>query len=150
MLCRPPMIAAFSGLNRRPRSSRSFALSFFSKMCYNDIRQGFALFERRIATVYTPRYHNEQTDLLINALLSLGTAEEAYRFLEDVLTVQELKSITQRLEVAVMLREKVTYQDIAHKTGASTATISRVNRSLQYGADGYALVLDRLQEAQQK
>lgn len=100
--------------------------------------------------MYTPRYHNEQTDLLINALLSLGTAEEAYRFLEDVLTVQELKSITQRLEVAVMLREKVTYQDIAHKTGASTATISRVNRSLQYGADGYALVLDRLQEAQQK
>ena len=80
--------------------------------------------------MFTPRYHNEQTDLLMDALL-------------------QLKSITQRLEVAVMLRRKVTYQEIAHQTGASTATISRVNRALQYGADGYTLVLDRL-EAQQK
>ena len=63
----------------------------------------------------------------MDALLKLQTPEEAYRFLEDVLTVQELKSITQRLEVAVMLRRKVTYQEIAHQTGASTATISRVN-----------------------
>lgn len=97
--------------------------------------------------MFMPRYHNDQTDLLMKALLTLETPEEAYRFLEDVLTVQELKSITQRLEVAVMLREKVTYQEIAHKTGASTATISRVNRSLQYGADGYTLVLDRLADA---
>lgn len=101
--------------------------------------------------MFTPRFRNEQTDLLVQSLLTLETSEEAYRFLEDVLTVQEMKSITQRLEVAVMLRQKVTYQDIAHHTGASTATISRVNRSLQYGADGYNLVLDRLsQEAQQK
>ncbi len=103
--------------------------------------------------MFTPRYQNDQTDLLIQALLALDTPEEAYRFLEDVLTVQELKSITQRMEVAVMLRQKVTYQDIASKTGASTATISRVNRSLQYGADGYTLVLDRLgynADAQQK
>ena len=63
--------------------------------------------------MFTPRYHNEQTDLLMDALLQLKTSEEAYRFLEDVLTVQELKSITQRLEVAVMLRRKVTYQEIA-------------------------------------
>ena len=83
--------------------------------------------------MFTPRYHNEQTDLLMDALLQLKTSEEAYRF----------------LEVAVMLRRKVTYQEIAHQTGASTATISRVNRALQYGADGYTLVLDRL-EAQQK
>ena len=95
--------------------------------------------------MFTPRYQNEQTDLLIRALLTLQTPEDAYRFLEDVLTVQELKSITQRLEVAVLLREKVTYQDIAHQTGASTATISRVNRSLQYGADGYRRVLDGLE-----
>lgn len=94
--------------------------------------------------MFTPRFQNEQTALLMKALLALQTEDEAYRFLEDVLTVQELKSITQRLEVAVMLRDKVTYQDIAHQTGASTATISRVNRSLQYGADGYQLVLDRL------
>lgn len=102
-------------------------------------------------TVFTPRFHNEQTDLLVKSLLTLEGQEEAYRFLEDVLTVQELKSITQRLEVAVMLRQKVTYQDIASRTGASTATISRVNRSLQYGAEGYNLVLDRLfPETQQK
>lgn len=100
--------------------------------------------------MFTPRYHNDQTDLLIKALLTLETPEEAYRFLEDVLTVQELKSVTQRLEVAIMLREKITYQEIARKTGASTATISRVNRSLQYGADGYNLVLDRLSEVKEE
>ena len=93
--------------------------------------------------MFIPRYQSEQTDLLMRALLALETTEEAQRFLEDVLT--ELRSITQRLEVAVLLRQKVTYQEIAHQTGASTATISRVNRALQYGADGYRLVLDRLQ-----
>ena len=96
--------------------------------------------------MFIPRYHNEQTDLLMDALLQLKTSEEAYRFLEDVLTVQELKSITQRLEVAVMLRRKVTYQEIAHQTGASTATISRVNRSLNYGNDGYELVFGRMEK----
>ena len=95
--------------------------------------------------MFIPRYQSEQTDLLMRALLALETTEEAQRFLEDVLTVQELRSITQRLEVAVLLWQKVTYQEIAHQTGASTATISRVNRALQYGADGYRLVLDRLQ-----
>lgn len=94
--------------------------------------------------MFTPRIQNEQTDLLMRALLSLSSTEEAYRFCEDVLTVQELKSITQRLEVAVMLKHKITYQEIAKKTGASTATISRVNRSLLYGADGYHLVLKQL------
>ena len=95
--------------------------------------------------MFTPKFRTKQTDLLMEALLSLQTAEEAYRFCEDVLSVQELKSITQRLEVAVMLRKKVTYQEIAKTTGASTATISRINRSLTYGADGYVLALDRLQ-----
>ncbi len=95
--------------------------------------------------MYTPRFQNEQTDLLMRALLCLRSTDEAYRFCEDVLTIQELKSITQRLEVAVLLRRKVTYQEIAAQTGASTATISRVNRSLLYGADGYTAVLDRLQ-----
>ncbi|MEA5016005.1 MAG: YerC/YecD family TrpR-related protein [Candidatus Limiplasma sp.] len=96
--------------------------------------------------MFEPKVRNEQTDLLMKALLSLQDAQEAYRFCEDVLTVQELKSITQRLEVAVMLRKKVTYQEIAKKTGASTATISRVNRCLLYGADGYTIVLDRLHD----
>ena len=103
--------------------------------------------------MFTPRYQNEQTDRLMKALLALENAEEAYRFLEDVLTIQEMKSITQRLEVAVMLRNKETYQEIVRKTGASTTTIGRVNRAIQYGADGYSIVLDRLadsSEAQQK
>ena len=103
--------------------------------------------------MFTPRFQNEQTDRLINALLALETTEEGYRFLEDVLTIQEMKSITQRLEVAVMLRHKDTYQEIVRQTGASTTTIGRVNRALQYGADGYSIVLDRVeepQEAQQK
>lgn len=94
--------------------------------------------------MFIPRYRTKQTDLLINAILSLDTPDEAYRFLEDVLTIQELKSITQRLEVAVMLRQKETYQAIVQQTGASTTTIGRVNRTLQYGADGYGPVLDRL------
>lgn len=97
--------------------------------------------------MFMPKYQNQQTDLLMDALLSLQSRDDAYRFCEDVLTVQELKSITQRLEVAILLQRKVTYQDIARQTGASTATISRVNRSLQYGADGYGLVLGRLAEA---
>ena len=102
--------------------------------------------------MFTPRYQNEQTDRLMQALLALETTEEAYRFLEDVLTIQEMKSITQRLEVAVMLRNKDTYQEIVRQTGASTTTIGRVNRALQYGADGYAIVLDRLspQDVQKK
>ena len=103
--------------------------------------------------MFTPRYCNEQTDRLVHALLALASEEEAYRFLEDVLTIQEMKSITQRLEVAVMLRGKETYQEIVRQTGASTTTIGRVNRALQYGADGYSIVLDRVDEpheAQQK
>ena len=100
--------------------------------------------------MFTPRYQNEQTDHLIRSILALENTEEAYRFLEDVLTIQEMKSITQRLEVAVMLRNKETYQEIVRKTGASTTTIGRVNRTLQYGANGYATVLDRLSEESQE
>lgn len=100
--------------------------------------------------MFTPRYQNEQTDRLIEALLALDNAEEAYRFLEDVLTIQEMKSITQRLEVAVMLRAKATYQEIVRETGASTTTIGRVNRALQYGADGYKMILDRLADERAK
>lgn len=99
--------------------------------------------------MFTPRYQNEQTERLVRAMLALKNEEEAYRFLEDVLTIQEMKSVTQRLEVAVMLRNKETYQEIVRQTGASTTTIGRVNRTLQYGADGYGLVLERLEEAQE-
>jgi TrpR-related protein YerC/YecD len=93
---------------------------------------------------FTPRLKNDQTDLLMKALLTLTSPEEAHRFCEDVMTIKELESIAQRLEVAVMLNRKATYQEIAEQTGASTATISRVNRCLHYGADGYTYVLSQL------
>ena len=94
--------------------------------------------------MHEPIIQNSQTDLLMKAVLKLTTIEEAYRFFEDVCTIQELKSMAQRIEVARMLREKITYHDIARQTGASTATISRVNKSLLYGADGYTLTLDAI------
>ena len=80
-------------------------------------------------------------ETLMNAVNEL---EEAYRFFEDICTVSELRSIAQRFDVAKMLREGMTYTSIAEKTGASTATISRVNRALQFGCDGYKLVFDKL------
>lgn len=85
-------------------------------------------------------------DRLFEGILSLQTKEECYTFFEDVCTINELLSLSQRFEVAEMLRNKITYTEISEKTGASTATISRVNRCLQYGTDGYALVLDRLND----
>ncbi|MGL5435456.1 MAG: YerC/YecD family TrpR-related protein [Lachnospiraceae bacterium] len=88
----------------------------------------------------------EAVDHLFRAILTLKSAEECYSFFEDVCTVNELLSLSQRYEVAKMLREKRTYLDIAEKTGASTATISRVNRSLNYGNDGYDMVFSRLKE----
>lgn len=93
------------------------------------------------------RIATPQADLLMQAVLTLKTPEEAYAFFEDVMTVAEIKSVAARLEVAVMLRQGVTYQEIARRTGASTATVSRVNRALSYGQDGYTMVLDRLEKA---
>lgn len=87
---------------------------------------------------------SESVDHLFEAVLCLKTKEECYDFFEDLCTVNELLSISQRYEVASMLRNHRTYQEIAEKTGASTATISRVNRSLNYGNDGYQLVMERL------
>ena len=86
----------------------------------------------------------EAVDHLFDAILSLKDKEECYTFFEDVCTVNELLSISQRYEVAKMLREGKTYLDISNATGASTATISRVNRSLNYGNDAYDMVFERL------
>ncbi len=86
----------------------------------------------------------EAVDHLFDAVLKLETKEECYAFFEDVCTINELLALSQRYEVAKMLREGRTYLDIANKTGASTATISRVNRSLNYGCDGYDMVFERL------
>ncbi len=92
------------------------------------------------------KLRDEHTDSLFDAILLLKDREECYNFFEDLCTIAELKALAQRLQVAKMLREKRTYTEICEQTGASTATISRVNRCLVYGADGYNTVLDRLQE----
>ncbi len=86
----------------------------------------------------------EAVDALFDAILCLENREECYNFFEDLCTVNELLSLSQRFEVASMLKERKTYLEIAEKTGASTATISRVNRSLTYGNDGYELIFERL------
>ena len=89
---------------------------------------------------------DKQLDDLFDAILSLETKDECYSFFEDLCTVLELKSISQRYEVAKMLSNRHVYSDIVAETGASTATISRVNRSINYGNGGYAMVFKRLAE----
>lgn len=90
------------------------------------------------------KIRTEAVDHLFEAILSLKNEEECYLFFEDLCTVNELLSLSQRFEVAKMLRSQKTYLEIAEKTGASTATISRVNRSLNYGNDGYDMIFDRI------
>jgi TrpR-related protein YerC/YecD len=85
-------------------------------------------------------------DGLFEAILLLESTEECYNFFEDICTVSEIKAMAQRLEVAKMLKAGYTYTDIGRKTGASTATISRVNRCLNYGADGYKMILEKLEK----
>lgn len=94
--------------------------------------------------MFESKLKNEQTQLLVEAILSLNSQEECYRLFEDLCTIHEIQSLSQRIEVARLLRQHITYHEIAERTGASTATISRVNRCLTYGADGYNTVLDRL------
>lgn len=83
-------------------------------------------------------------DLFFDGVLCLENKEECYQFFEDICTIKELTAIAQRFEVAKMLREEKTYIDIAKKTGASTATISRVNRSLNYGNESYDMLFERM------
>ena len=92
----------------------------------------------------TSKIKSQQLDEFFEAVLMLKDKEDCYKFFEDVCTVRELHSISQRLEVAKLLKIRKTYNEIEKDTGASTATISRVNRSLHYGAEGYELVLDTL------
>ena len=91
-----------------------------------------------------PKLKDQLSDQLFDAILSLNNNEECYEFFEDIWSVSELKSLAQRLEVARMLQTGHTYDDIVARTGASTATISRVKRCLHYGADGYKTILERL------
>ena len=90
-----------------------------------------------------------EVEQLFKAIMCLKDTEECFDFFEDLCTINELLSLSQRFEVAKMLREQKTYLEIAEKTWASTATISRVNRSLNYGNDGYDMVMGRL-EAEEK
>lgn len=98
---------------------------------------------RKEESYMSKKIRTEAVDHLFDAILTLQNKEECYTFFEDVCTVNELLSLSQRYEVARMLRAQKTYLDIAEKTGASTATISRVNRSLNYGNDGYDMVFAR-------
>ncbi|WP_297712248.1 YerC/YecD family TrpR-related protein [Clostridium sp.] len=86
----------------------------------------------------------DDLDMLFNAILELQNIDECYKFFEDIATITELKAISQRIQVAKMLKEKKVYTEIAEVTGASTATISRVNKCLNYGQGGYNIVLDRI------
>ncbi|NLL63469.1 MAG: hypothetical protein GX241_04405 [Ruminococcaceae bacterium] len=94
----------------------------------------------------TSKLNDENIEFLYDAILELRDKEECYKFFEDLCTINELKSISQRIVVARMLTEKNVYSDIVAATGASTATISRVNRSLSYGAGGYDEIFKRLNE----
>lgn len=87
---------------------------------------------------------SKELDLFFKAILELKDIEECYKFFEDVATINEVKALAQRLQVAKLLSDKKTYTEIAEITGASTATISRVNRCLNYGSNGYNLILEKL------
>ena len=95
---------------------------------------------------YRPILQTQETDELYEAMLCLTSVEECYRFFEDLCTVNEIEAMAQRLHVAKLLKAGVTYLEIVEKTGVSTATISRINRCLRYGASGYNAILARVGE----
>lgn len=92
------------------------------------------------------KLRSKEMDLFFEGILKLQNIEECYRFFEDVATINEIKALAQRMHVAMLLTEKKTYTEVVEITGASTATISRVNRCLNYGTDGYNIILQRLIE----
>ena len=94
--------------------------------------------------MFSSRLQNEQADNLARAFLTLESVEDCYRLFEDLFTIREIQDLSQRLEVAQLLKSQATYTEIVEKTGVSTATIGRVNRALNYGAGGYQLVLERM------
>ncbi len=96
--------------------------------------------------MFQSRLASPQADMLCDALVALENREDAYRLLDDLCTIAELQALAQRFHVARMLSRGATYQEIVRETGASTATISRVNRCLTYGADGYVRALSKLEK----
>jgi len=115
-----------------------FTLTLQCVKIYSNLAYGGNLME------YRSRFEDDLIDQLFKAILSLEDMEECYRFFEDICTVNEIKALAQRLDVAIMLYDKKTYHEISENTHASTATISRVNRALNYGADGYKIVLNKI------
>jgi TrpR-related protein YerC/YecD len=91
-------------------------------------------------------WHNEATDRLMKVIAKISTPEECYEFLEDLCTIKEIMDMSQRLEVAILLKNGTNYQEINKKTGVSTATISRVNKCLAYGSGGYEKAIASLEE----
>ena len=100
--------------------------------------------------MFSSRLQNEQADNLARAFLTLESVEDCYRLFEDLFTIREIQDLSQRLEVAQLLKSQATYTEIVEKTGVSTATIGRVNRALNYGAGGYQQVLERMRERDPK
>ena len=96
--------------------------------------------------MFESRLKCDQTDLLARAFLSLKSEEDCYRLFEDLFTIREVQDLSSRMEIALMLRDKITYNEIVEKTGASTATIGRVNRALNYGAGGYLRVIEAMEK----
>ena len=94
--------------------------------------------------MFESRLQSEQADLLARAFLALESMEDCYRLFEDLFTIREVQDLSSRMEIAMMLRDKITYNEIVEKTGASTATIGRVNRAMNYGAGGYERVIEKL------
>lgn len=95
-------------------------------------------------------WHNDMTDRLMQVFAELKTADECYSFLEDLCTIKEILDMSQRLEIAILLKNGTNYQEINKKTGVSTATISRVNKCLSYGSGGYESVLDKMNQSEEK
>ena len=124
---------------------RLFTFKFYCVKILNSyFKKAFVLKPQKWGRCMNSKLKTPSVEQLFEAVLSLENKDECFDFFEDVCTINELLSLAQRFEVAKMLREHKTYLDIAEKTGASTATISRVNRSLNYGNDGYDRVFKRL------
>ena len=122
------------------------SLYFHKLVCYNVACEISSLGKKGAAM--SKFYEKPSSDLLYQAMLELHSVEECREFLQDLCTVSELKAMEQRMEVAMLLDDGLIYSEILERTGASSATISRVNRCLHYGANGYRTILPRLKERQ--
>ncbi len=110
---------------------------------------GLTLAEGRQKGTNMEKLHTKEVDNLFRGILTLKSVDECYKFFEDICTVKELLEIAQRLKAAKMLKDGENYSEVCRRTGMSTATVSRVNKCLEYGMGGYELVLDRM-EAEEK